>query len=81
MAVAREAERLHKGTLSAMVMSDHVLPEEVIGLGGGWQREHPTARAAVIWRHRQAVQGSYTHRLKVKEAGALRQQASVNPDT
>eukprot|EP00959_Pyramimonas_sp_CCMP1952_P168621 3523280-Pyramimonas_sp.AAC.1 len=45
-AVAREAERLHKGTLSAMVMSDHVLPEEVIGLGGGWQREHPTARAA-----------------------------------
>ena len=47
-AVAREAERLHKGTLSAMVMADHVLPGEVLGLGGSWQREHPTARAAVI---------------------------------
>ena len=60
-------------------MAEYKLPEQVVGMVGEWEKGTDVTR--ILWKHRQAVQGCYTHKLKVRDARAMLMHAAVRPDT
>jgi hypothetical protein len=70
---------LHRGTLHVESLAEHKLPKRVVEMVGEWAQK--TEVTGALWRHRQAVQGSYTHKLKARDARALRMETTVKPGT
>jgi hypothetical protein len=60
-------------------MAELKLPERVVELVGEWEKGTDVTR--ILWKHQQAVQGCYTHKLKVRDARAMLMRVAVRPDT